>query len=215
MESIRSARRAATLLAHPLRTRILVTARSPVSASDLARTFGLPRQRVNYHVQQLARDGFLKAGAQKSKRNMVEKQYVASAKAYVVAPNVLGGLAPQAAAEGDAASAERLVALCAHAQGEVAAVTDAANAAGVRVRMMSLQSQLRFDSAEQRAEFTEALVDAVSEIAARHSLPHTDAASGPARGRPFRLILACYPVPAGDGPSAEIEKAGTVPEDPT
>ena len=198
IETVSSPRRAATVLAHPLRTRILGRARTPISASDLARQLGQPRQRVNYHVRQLAREGFLQPAAQQRKRNMVEQQYVASAQAYVLAPNVLGELAPDPAELQDTASAAHLVALCARAQSEIAVVMDAAHAAGVRVRTLSLQSDVRFASAEQRADFTRELLSAVNDVVARHTTPFTNPDGEEAPGRPFRLILGCYPIPSED-----------------
>jgi biotin operon repressor len=195
VETVRSRRRAATLLAHPLRTRILHHAREPVSASDIARALGQPRQRVNYHVRLLARDGFLEPIAQHKKRNMVEHQYVASARAYVLTPEVLGTAAPDPAADADAASAEHLVALCARAQTEVATVMEVAHAAGLRVRTLSLQSEVRFGTAQQRAEFTQALLDAISGVVAHYSSPFTNEDAGDAAsGRPFRLMVGCYPI---------------------
>jgi hypothetical protein len=184
--AISSPRAAAALLAHPLRPQILARARSPISASDLARLLGQPRQRVNYHVRQLAAAGFLQSVAQQKKRNMLEQQYVASAHAYVLSPAVLGEVAPAVEENGDAASASHLVALCSRAQTEVAVVMQAASDAGVRARTLSMQADLRFDSAEQRAEFSRALAAAVDDVVKKHS--------SQGGGRPFRLIVGCYPV---------------------
>jgi hypothetical protein len=199
VETVRSPRRAATLLAHPLRATILRTAREPISASDIARVLREPRQRVHYHVRLLARAGFLEPAAQHKKRNMVEQQYVASARAYVLTPEVLGEAAPSPPTDVvDAASAEQLVALCARAQTEVATVMEAADEAGVRVRTLSMQSDIRFETAEQRAEFTQALLAAINDVVARHASPFTNDTGDAAPGRPFRLLLACYPKPQTD-----------------
>lgn len=190
VEIVRSANRAATLLAHPLRARILARARTPISASDLARSLELPRQRLNYHVRQLAGAGFLIPAAQQKKRNMLEQQYVASARAYVLAPEILGELAPAPADVADPASAGHLVALCSQAQTEVAAVMAAAGVAGVRVRTVSLEKALRFESPAQRTEFARALAAAVDDVVTRHSSSSGD----PDRGAPFKLFVGCYPV---------------------
>ena len=187
IESLRSPRKAAAILSHPLRPRILAQARDPISASDLARRLGQPRQRVNYHVRQLANAGLLQPVGQQRKRNMVEQQYVASARAYVLTPEVLGEASPQVEEEQDTASAAHLVALCARAQSEVVQMMESASEAGVRVRTMSLQTDIRFGNAEQRAQFSRELLEAVSDVVARHSSPA-------ASGRPFRLILGCYPI---------------------
>lgn len=186
--TIRSPHRAATLLAHPVRPQILAHARQPISAADLARHLGLPRQRVNYHVRQLAAAGFLERVSQQKKRNMLEQQYVASARYYVFDPALLGDVAPESAAAPDAASASHLVALCAAAQYEVASVMETAEEAGVRVRTLSIQADVQFDSADQRAEFTRALNEAVQDIVARHTSQ---------KGRAFRLIVGGYPVAGG------------------
>jgi biotin operon repressor len=195
MQTLRSARTAATLIGHPLRPRILAHAREPVSAAELARRLGQPRQRVNYHVRQLANAGLLQHAGRHRKRNMVEQQYVASAQAYVLSPELLQAAGVHADETQDSASAAHLVALCARAQLEVAQVMESAHAAGLRVRTMSMQSDLRFESVEQRAEFTRELAEAVSNVVARFSSPFVDEAGTPAAGRPFRLLVGCYPVP--------------------
>lgn len=184
IEPVTTARRAATLLMHPLRPRILAAAREPVSASELARRLDQPRQRVNYHVRQLAQEGFLEAAGQQRKRNMVEQQYVASAKGYVLTSEVLGDVAANAEEQRDTTSAAHLVAVCARAESEVAGVMQAARAAGVRVRVTSLLSDIRFATVEERVEFTHELLEAVSEVVARYASPE---------GRPFRLVVGCYP----------------------
>ena len=196
VENIRSGRTAATLVAHPLRPRILASARDPISASELARQLGQPRQRVNYHVRQLAAAGLLQRAGQQRKRNMVEQQYVASADSYVLSPELLGDAAAQSGSSNDNASAAQLLAMCARAQSEVADVMASASAAGLRVRTMSLQSEVRFGTAEQRAEFTRELARAVSQVIAEYALPHSenDPITG---GSPFRVVVGCYPVPSG------------------
>ena len=196
IETVSQPRHAATILNHPIRPRILAHAREPVSASELARRLGQPRQRINYHVRQLADAGLLQPAGQQRKRNMVEQQYVASARAYVLTPDVLGEAAPSVDAAHDDASAAHLVALCARAQSEVAQVMESAQAAGLRVRTMSMVSDVRFTSVEQRAAFTVELLNAVNEVVARHTAPFKNADGSVAPGRPFRLVLGCYPIPS-------------------
>lgn len=186
VEAITSAPRAAAILRHPLRPHILAHAREPISASELARRLGQPRQRVNHHVRQLAREGLLRPTAQQQRRNMVEQQYVASARAYVISPEVLGAAAP--GAEPDAASAEQLVRACARAQSEVADVIATADAAGLRLRTLTLDTAIRFESAAQRTSFANELTEAIEELIARHT-----SSSGQA-GRSFRLLVGCYPL---------------------
>lgn len=195
IEAVRQPRRAAALVAHPLRPAILARAREPISASELARRLGETRQKVHYHVRQLARAGLLARAGQQRKRNMVEQQYVASARAYVLAPEVLGPLAPDPAAIADAASAAHLVALCARAESEVARVMESASASGLHVRTLSLNADVRFESVEQRAAFTRALLAAVTDVVAKHSSPYRGPSGEAGAGRPFRLLVGCYPQP--------------------
>ena len=187
VETLTSPRRAACILLHPLRPQILAQAREPVSASELARRLGQPRQRVNYHVRQLAREGLLQAVGQRRRRNMVEQQYQASARAYVMAAGVLGEAAHSAAVTQDAAAAEQLLALCGRAQHDLAQLIDAADDAGVRVRTVSMHGAVSFASAVQRAAFMRELTGAINGVVARY----TDAGAGGA----FRFLLGCYPIP--------------------
>jgi biotin operon repressor len=57
-----------------LRMRVLDEAREPTSATAIAERLGLPRQRVNYHVQALAKAGFLQRAGTRRKRNLVEQR---------------------------------------------------------------------------------------------------------------------------------------------
>ena len=186
VETITTPRRAAAILAHPLRPRILAHAREPISASELARRLDQPRQRLNYHVRQLAQHDLLEAVGQQRRRNMVEQQYIASAQAYVLTPAVLGDAAPAGAGNQDQTSAAQLIGLCARAQNDVARLIETGHAAGIRVRTLSLQADVAFDTAEQRTTFMDEIKSAINDVAARYH--------GKASGRVFRLVFGCYPI---------------------
>lgn len=189
VETIRSARRASALLQHPLRTRILARAQEAVSASALARALEQPRQRVNYHVRQLAAAGLLQPAGQQRRRNMVEQQYVASARAYLLLPELLGEVAARVPESKDATDPAHLLLYCAHAQSEVAELLEAGRAAGIRVRTLLQHEALHFESVQQRTAFMRDMTAAVDELIARY------AATGSSSGSMFRLLVGCYPVP--------------------
>ncbi|HET9440366.1 MAG TPA: helix-turn-helix domain-containing protein [Longimicrobiales bacterium] len=189
VETIRSARRASALIQHPLRTRILARAQEAVSASALARALEQPRQRVNYHVRQLAAAGLLQPAGQQRRRNMVEQQYVASARSYVLLSELLGEVAAQVPAAADATDPSHLLLHCAQAQSEVAELLEATRAAGIRVRTLLQHEELHFESAQQRTAFMREVTAAVDEVIARY------AATDASRGSRFRLLVGCYPVP--------------------
>jgi DNA-binding Lrp family transcriptional regulator len=193
LAAVTDPRRAAALLGHPLRTRIVALAGEPASASEIAARLRLPRQRVNYHVRQLARTGFLKRAGRLRKRNLIEQQYVATARAYVLAPEVLGPLAAGPGDAQDAFSAARLIGLAGEAQADLTHALHQAGVKGQRLATLSISADIRFRSADERRAFAEALQAAVTDVVARHSSPATTPSGAPAPGRPFRLLVGCYP----------------------
>jgi DNA-binding transcriptional ArsR family regulator len=186
--------RAAALL-HPLRLRILEALREPDSAAGLARRLRLPRQMVNYHVRELARARFLERAGQRRRRNMIERRYRATAQGYILSPELLGRLGvPRDQAE-DAFSAAYLLGLVARAQEELGRASREAAAQKKRLATLSVSAELRFESAEQRARFAAELRRAIVEVIGRHASPNTLADGSAGAGRPYRLILGCYPIP--------------------
>ena len=202
LEPVTDGARAAALFQHPVRQRIVALARTPMSATEMAGRLGLPRQRVNYHVRQLERARFLERADQRVRRNMIEQRYVATARSYVIAPELLGALAPHASAVHDAASAAALFAITSRAQDDLTRVVTAAGAHGKRLATLSLTADIRFASADQRAEFTRAVEAAISDVIGRHSAPFTTDDGTPGDGRPYRLFLGCHPIPAERSDSA-------------
>ncbi len=196
LEAVGSARRANALL-HPLRSRLLALAREPSSSTEMARRLGLPRQRVNYHVRALEKAGLLRAAGRRRRRNLIEQRYVATARSYTLSPELLGPLAPDWRQIGDTASADYLLALAEQVRSDVGRASQEAAAGGKRLATLSVKSQFRFETPEQRTRFAEAMRAAIVEVIARHSTPNLRENGRPGRGRPYRLVLACYPVAAG------------------
>lgn len=197
--------RAAALL-HPLRLRILEALREPDSAAGIARRLRLPRQRVNYHVRELARAHFLERAGQRRRRNMVERRYRTSAQGYILSPELLGRLGlPREHAE-DAFSASYLLSLLALGQSELGRASREASRQGKRLATLSLSSEFRFESAEQRSRFVDELRRAVVDVVARYASPSRLADGSPGPGRPYRLLLGCYPIPPK--PSESVGKGG-------
>ena len=192
--------RAASLL-NPLRRRILEALAQPDSAAGLARRLRLPRQRVNYHVRELARTGFLDRAGQRRKRNMIEHRYVARARGYVLSSELLGRLGADRGRVEDVFSAGYLLALTAQAQTELGRASEEATALGRRLSTLSISSELRFENPKQRAEFAKQLERAIVDVVGRYASPTELAEGQPGPGRPYRLILGCYPIP----PQRKIE----------
>ena len=195
VESVRERSRVGALVEHPLRLAILRAASEPQSATEIAAGLGLPRQRVNYHIGRLRRAGFLLPAERRQRRGLYEQRYRASAKSYVVAPEALGPVAAEAARVEDRLSAEYLLALVAQAQGDLGQVLEEGGRQGKRVATLSISTEVRFTSPQQRARFARALQKAVTRVVGRYAGPSTTAEGAPAAGRLFRLVVGCYPPP--------------------
>jgi DNA-binding transcriptional ArsR family regulator len=195
LDFVSDAHRAAALL-HPLRLRILESLAEPDSASGVARKLRMPRQVVNYHVRELARSHFLQRAGQRRKRNMIERRFVATARGYVLSPELLGKLGLDARRVEDTFSAAYLLALTSQMQSELGRAWRAASAQNKRLATLSMSSEMRFESADQRAEFTRELQQAIINVIGRFASPTklADGTAGP--GRPYRLILGSYPIPS-------------------
>jgi DNA-binding transcriptional ArsR family regulator len=177
----------------PLRLEILRLARAPVSASELSLRLGLSRQRVNYHVRLLARGGFLRRAGRRRRRNMIEQRYVASARAFLLSPELLGAVGADWRRIEDTASAGYLLALGCQMESDVIRVWRETEKTGKGVATLSLKSQFRFESLEQTERFTRALQEAVVRVVTEHTSPNLRPDGSPAAGRPYRLVLGCYP----------------------
>ena len=194
IESVETPSRAAALL-HPLRVRLLALSREPASATELGRRLGLPRQRVNYHVRALEKAGFLWPAGRHRKRNLIEQRYVATARAYVLSPGILGPLAADWRAIADTASAEYLLALAEQVRSDVTQASKEARAEGLHLATLSLKSQFRFQTPVRRTEFANAIRRAVVDVIAAHCSPNRLEDGRPGKGRPYRLVVVCYPAP--------------------
>jgi DNA-binding transcriptional ArsR family regulator len=180
---------AAVAALEPVRARLLAELARPGSASTLAGRVGLTRQRVNYHLRTLEAHGLVRLVREQRRRGLTERVMQASAAAYVVSPAALGqaAVAPERAM--DRLSASYLVALAARVVREVGDLVRGADRAGKRLATLSLDTQVSFRSAADRATFTRELTDAVSGLVARYH--DADAPSG----RAYRLIVVAHPLP--------------------
>jgi DNA-binding transcriptional ArsR family regulator len=207
LDLLREPAQAAVLLHHPLRLKILAALLEPDSATGVARRMKLPRQTVNYHVRELARAHFLARAGRRRRRHLFEQCYVATARGYVLSPELLGKLAADPAQVADTFSAKYLLGLASKLQSELARSADLAAAAGKRLATLSINTELRFTSPQQRATFTQELQRAIVEVAGRHSSPYSKADGSASEGRPFRLVVGCYPIPPAMEPDSPSRAA--------
>ncbi len=201
LETVRDRTRVAALMEHPLRLAILRAASAPSSATEIAAGLGLPRQRVNYHIGRLRRAGFLGPAGRRRRRGLFEQRYAASAQAYLIDPEALGPVRAQAELVADRLSAEYLAALSAQVQSDLGRVMAEAAAQGKRVATLSLSTEVRFTSPEQRARFARELERAVIRVVGRYAAPAQSGVGDPLPGRLFRLVVGCYSPPPSPPPA--------------
>lgn len=202
VQAVRSAR-AAELLLHPLRQGILREARAASSAAEIARRLELPAQKVNYHVRTLVDAGLLVPAGERLHRNLVEKRYRATARSYVLLPGVLGPMSAEGTRVADAFSAAHLLQLTSTVQAELGETLAEGQEHDVPVPTLSVDVEVRFRSPDQRAAFAQAVQHALADVVAQFTEPAQEPDGRPAPGRPYRMVLGCYPLArASRGPDS-------------
>jgi DNA-binding transcriptional ArsR family regulator len=191
----------AALMLQPTRRLVLENLDQPRSAAGLARLLGLPRQKLNYHLRELEREGLAECVEERRKGNCTERLLRATARAFVISPEALGALGPRPEAAADRFSAAYLIAAAARTVRDVGTFEAGARAAGKRVATLTLEADVRFASAAARAAFAQELSAAVAALAARY---HDETAPG---GRRFHLLAAVHPA-VSPAPAPRAAAAG-------
>jgi DNA-binding transcriptional ArsR family regulator len=187
IQVVRATDQAAALL-NPDRVRILAALGTPGSAAGIASRVGMTRQRVNYHLRELERAGLVDLVEERRKGNCTERVLRASARSYLISPEVLGavGVAPTAGEVQDRFSAAYLITSIAGALRDLAVLRTCADRAGKPLATLALQTNITFASAADRAAFAEELTTTLATLAAKY---HRDQPGG----RAFRFVLGGYP----------------------
>ncbi len=179
---------AAVVALDPVRARLLAALTQPGSAATLAQRVGLTRQKVNYHLRALAAHGLVRQVGERRWGGLTERLFVATATSYVVSPSALGEAASDPAKAADRLSARYLIALAARLVREVGALARRADQQDRRLATLSIDTELCFRTAEQRASFADDLAACVTALVARY---HDPSVPG---GRWHRLVVAAHPM---------------------
>jgi len=171
----------------PIRRRLLELLREPSSATQLAATLELPRQRVNYHLRELEKAGLVELVEERQRRGFTERILRASAATLVVDPGVMGHAFSQIQ---DQYAAEHLVEVASGTVRDVARMQTAADAEGKRLLTFTLEAEVRFAEPGDVHRFTDALAEAV-----RRTVADFDTEGG----RPYRLTAGGHPAPRRTG----------------
>ncbi len=179
---------AATVALDPSRSRLLAELAAPASAAELATRLGLSRQKVNYHLRALEAHGLAREVDTRKWGGLTERRLAATARGYVVSPAALGPAAATPARAVDRLSASYLIALAARAVREVGELVHRALRTEQRLATLSIDTEIRFRSAAERAAFSRELTGSVAGLAARY---HDAAAPG---GRLHRIVVLAHPL---------------------
>ncbi|WP_434994569.1 winged helix-turn-helix domain-containing protein [Arthrobacter sp. Ld5] len=185
VEVIESTGAAAAVL-DPVRARLLGELAVPASAAELSARVGLTRQKISYHLKALESHGLVELVEERRHGGITERVLRASAASYVVSPAAVSASAADPDANDDHLSAGYLVALAGRLVREVGALVRRADARGTALPTLTIDTQIGFRSAADRAAFADDLTAAVLDLAARYH--HDD-------GRPHRLVVAAHPRP--------------------
>jgi DNA-binding transcriptional ArsR family regulator len=180
---------AAAIAVEPVKSQLLAALAEPASAATLAARLGLARQKVNYHLRSLEDHGLVQVAEERRWGGLTERLMLASASSYVVSPAALGPIAADPQRGSDRLSASYLIALAARVVREVSGLIRHAMEAEKQLATLSLDTEIRFRSAADRAAFTNELTQSVLSLVSRY---HDERAPG---GRTHRLVMMGHPVP--------------------
>ncbi len=186
---------AAAVALEPVRNRLLAELRQPASAASVASRLGIPRQRATYHLKALEAHGLVKPAGQKQWGGLTERLFKSTAASYVIAPRAMGEAGPDPRQNIDRLSASYLIALAARAVQEVGDLLRRARAAEKNLATLSVDTEIRFRTAQERAAFTGELTQMIATLAGRYHDPDLPG------GRAHRLVVLAHPCP---GPAKEI-----------
>jgi DNA-binding transcriptional ArsR family regulator len=202
-------------LLSPLRRRIIELLAEPDSASGLARRLGLPRQKLNYHLRELEREGLVELMATRRRRGCVERLLRSTARSFVLGSTVLGTLAADPEPLQDRFSSAYLIAVAARLIADVGRLREHASRAGQRLATVAVETEIGFRSPADLKAFSEELAGEIARLAAKYD-------RGGKRGsRRYRFVMGGHPLvtkselePAADGEEHVERQAHSRQEEP-
>lgn len=181
---------AAVVALEPIRSRLLAELTEPASAAALAARLGIARQKLTYHLGTLEAQQLVREVETRRWGGLTERLLVASARSYLVSPRALGPAAADPGRTADHVSASYLIALAGRVVREVGDLVRRARQAEQPLATLSIDTEIRFRSAAERAAFTHELTQAMTTLVSRY---HDGSAPG---GRAHRLVVMAHPLPS-------------------
>jgi DNA-binding transcriptional ArsR family regulator len=178
---------AAAAMLDDTRLAILGQLREPGSAASVAARLNAPRQRIHYHIRQLENAGLVAPVSERLHGGLVERLVQASAAGYVVAPQALGPVAPNASSIVDRFSTAYQLAVASRIIRDLSELRSRAERARKTVPTLTVDTQVRLGSAEAQHAFANDLANAVARVIEKH---HDDRTPN---GRVFACTVTVHP----------------------
>jgi DNA-binding transcriptional ArsR family regulator len=188
-------------LLSPIRRRLLKSLAEPNSASGLARRLGLPRQKINYHLRELERAGFVELHEEIQRRGCVERMVRVTARTYTISHDFLEGLAVNPDSIRDRFSSAYLIAAAGRVVRDVAVLRERAASVEQHLATLAIETEVSFGSPSGFNAFAEELASAIARLAVKYNQEHSRAS------RKFRVVIGAHPVINKTNTEAKAEAA--------
>ena len=185
----------------PIRRRLLKNLTEPDSASGLARRLGLPRQKVNYHLRELERAGFVELHEEIQRRGCVERMVRVTARTYTISHDFLEGLAVNPESIRDQFSSAYLIAAAGRMVRDVAVLRERAASVEQHLATLAIETELSFVSPSSFNSFAEELAADIARLAVKYNQEQSRAS------RKFRVVIGAHPVINKTNKEAKAEAA--------
>jgi DNA-binding transcriptional ArsR family regulator len=185
----------------PIRRQLLKSLTEPDSASGLARRLGLPRQKINYHLRELERAGFVELDEERQRRGCVERLVRVTARTYTISHDFLEGLAVNPDSIRDQFSSAYLIAAAGRMVRDVALLRERAASVEQRLATLAIETEVNFASPASFNVFAEELAGEIARLALKYNQEHARA------GRKFRVVIGAHPVITKTNVEAKAEAA--------
>lgn len=172
----------------PMRRQLLENLSEPDSASGLARRLGIPRQKINYHLRELERAGFVELHQELQRRGCVERQVRVTARAFVISHGFLEGLAADPDSIRDKFSSAYLIAAAGRMVRDVALLRERAADVDQRLATLAIETEVSFSSPAAFNAFSEELAGEIARLSLKYNQEHFRAS------RRYRIFSGSHPV---------------------
>lgn len=172
----------------PIRRQLLENLGEPDSASGLARRLGLPRQKINYHLRELERAGFVELHEERQRRGCVERQVRVTSRALVISHDFLKGLAADPDTIRDKFSSAYLIAAAGRMVRDVALLRERAASVDQRLATLAIETEVSFASPADFNAFSEELAGEIARLTVKYNRERAR------NSRKFRVVVGSHAV---------------------